>query len=86
MQKQRPPHFWGGLEIFIYFPLTYHLSGVTMQVHDVGQTVVLVQACSEGITVWDVTIQNEWIGNNTVAGLEGNTWLESARINCTYHL
>ena len=85
---QRPPHFWGGLERFTYFPLTYHLlDGVTVEIGNRGQAVVLVQALTEGISVWSVVaVENEWVSNYAVTGLEGNTWLESVRIDCTYHL
>ena len=90
MQKQRPPHFWGGLERFLYF-LTlpnHQLDGVTVEVLDRGQAVVLVQANAEGISVWLTCggVENEWVRNDAVTGLEGNTWLESVRIDCTYHL
>ena len=85
---QRPPHFWGGLERFTYFPLTYHLlDGVTVEVLDRSDTVVLVQALAEVVSIWNViATENEWVSNYAVTGLEGNTWLESVRIDCTYHL
>ena len=85
---QRPPHFWGGLERFTYFPLTYlQLEGVTVEIGNRGQAVVLVQALTEVISVWSVAaVENEWVSNYAITGLEGNTWLESVRIDCTYHL
>jgi hypothetical protein len=48
----------------------------------------LVQASGESFAVWLAggEVENEWVGNYTVTGLEGNAWLESIWIYCTDHL
>ena len=58
--------------------------------HEVCNTyssVVLVAVCSECLSIWcAIRLNDEWVSNHTVTGLEANFWLEGVRINAAEHL
>jgi hypothetical protein len=73
-------------EVFACLTHGHLLDGVTVEVSDLCQTVVLVQALGECFTIWGCTVEDVGVSYDTITGLECNTWLEGIRIYCTDHL
>jgi hypothetical protein len=70
-----------------YLTYTTGLPAVAVEASDGSETVVLVEPSGQVISIRDVAvIEDVWVSNYAVTGLECNTGLESIGINCTYHL
>jgi len=63
--------------------------GVAVETSYCGEAVVLVSSALSGevrTVGGSVSLQNVWVGNHAVTGLERDTGLESSRIDSSHHL